>query len=420
MSRGVSRSIRLGVDVSGLRSGYAGVARYHLNMLRELRAPEYELEILLYSACPVQRPGFLGDLPLRTGRGIASRSSSYWIQRHLPSILADDAVEVFWGQNQLMPVSLRHSCFRVLTLHDLTACVVPRTMPLRSRLTHRLLMHRVIRAADLVVAVSRATASLAQRFYRAAEKTVVIGEGVGREVHAQSAGDAKSRAAQLLGRTEPFILTVGTIEPRKNHILLLDALDLMESPPLLVVVGRYGWKSSRIRARMYALEAEGRVCLLGYVGDPELSALYGAAELTVYPSLYEGFGLPVLEAMLHGSPVLSSWSSSLPEVGGDAARYFSLDDPSGLAVLIESVLGDREMRETMSRRGPERAAEFCFARAARAFSDAIRTSLCSRRPRSDVACKSGSGVGASRPNGTCLPSASQIVDKRTPDSNIIG
>lgn len=372
MSDVVRGSIRLGVDVSGLRAGYAGVARYLLNMLRELRTAKPEFEMRLYSACPVRLPGFLDDLPIRTGSGIASRSSSLWIQRCLPQLLAEDAVQVFWGQNQLVPVSLRHRCLRVMTLHDLAAFVVPETMPLRSRLTHRLLMRKVIAGADLIVADSLATYELAGRLFGGRGKAVVIGAGLGQEVPVQPLEEARSQATRIIGRSDRFLLAVGTIEPRKNLGLLLDSLAILDRPPLLVVVGKPGWKSARLLSRMRLLEAGGRLKLLGFVGDSDLSALYRTAELLVCPSLYEGFGLPVLEAMAHGCPVVCSWSSSLPEVGGDVARYFYLDDPSGLAVLIARVLGDRGVRETMSRRGPERAAEFCFAHVAAEFAGAVR------------------------------------------------
>jgi len=240
-----------------------------------------------------------------------------------------------------------------------------------SRLTHRLLLRRVLEAADLVIAVSQATQKLARRFFDVADKTVLIGEGVGRDIVVQSGQETRSRVARLLGEVGDFLLTVGTIEPRKNHRLLLDALERMDSPPLLVVVGRQGWRSARLRARMRTFEAAGRLRALGFVSDEDLAALYREAVLVVCPSVYEGFGLPVLEAMAHGCPVVCSWSSSLPEIGLAAARYFDPKDAAQLARVLAELLADRDARQTMARLGVTRAAEFSFSTASAALLAAI-------------------------------------------------
>jgi glycosyltransferase involved in cell wall biosynthesis len=147
--------------------------------------------------------------------------------------------------------------------------------------------------------------------------------------------------------------------------VLLRALRLVPSAPLVAVIGRVGWKAESIMREITAMEKAGRVRHMGWIDDPDLPALYSAAKMLVLPSSYEGFGLPVLEAMACGCPVLCSWSSSLPEVGGNAARYFRVGDSEDLAGRLKDLLSDEKLRATMSAAGLERAKQFSFRQAAK-------------------------------------------------------
>jgi alpha-1,3-rhamnosyl/mannosyltransferase len=143
-------------------------------------------------------------------------------------------------------------------------------------------------------------------------------------------------------------------------MVLLRALESVPDAPLLVVVGGTGWRCRETVRRIQALEAAGRVRHLGWVEDSSLAALYSGATLMVYPSFYEGFGLPVLEAMACGCPVLCSWSSSLPEVGGDVARYFRPRDGGDLARRIRELIDDAAVLAEMSAKGRRRAQGFSY------------------------------------------------------------
>jgi alpha-1,3-rhamnosyl/mannosyltransferase len=170
--------------------------------------------------------------------------------------------------------------------------------------------------------------------------------------------------AEKFGLPSDYLLTVGTIEPRKAHASLLSALETVPDAPVLVVVGNIGWHHGPIVAAIRHHERAGRARFLGRVTDADLAALYSAAKLTIYPSFYEGFGLPVLEAMSCGCPVLCRWSSSLPEVGGSAAAYFRGRGPENLASEIRRLLSDSARLEMMAAAGLQRAKEFNFRRAA--------------------------------------------------------
>lgn len=166
-----------------------------------------------------------------------------------------------------------------------------------------------------------------------------------------------------------FILSVGTIEPRKNLSTLLEAYHtLRQSDPELglVIAGRRGWRSAGFFQRLQALGLTTEVHLLGPVPDADLPALYGAAAVFAYPSLYEGFGLPPLEAMACGTPVVASNTSSLPEVIGDAGLLVAPHDVAGLAASIKMALSNTALRADLRARGLMQAVRFTWEAAARA------------------------------------------------------
>ena len=167
---------------------------------------------------------------------------------------------------------------------------------------------------------------------------------------------------------DDFLLYVGTIEPRKNLTRLLHAWEPLyragEAPPL-VIVGRRGWLSDDFYAALEASPARDAVIFTGYVADADLPALYAAATAFVFPSLYEGFGLPPLEALAVGTPVICSNTSSLPEVVGDAALTFDPTAEEEIAAALQHITGDAELRADLRERGLRRAAQFSWERAAR-------------------------------------------------------
>ncbi|HEX2160326.1 MAG TPA: glycosyltransferase family 1 protein [Thermoleophilaceae bacterium] len=231
----------------------------------------------------------------------------------------------------------------------------------RSGLIERLTLPLAARRSAALIAISQATADdLVERFPTAAGKTTVAPLGT-----APTLGDE----ARELPRGVPeggFILAVGTLEPRKNLPRLVAAYErlpraLQDAHPL-VVTGRLGWDAGETMASLRALGD--RAVLTGFVPDAELGALYRHCNLFVYPSLGEGFGLPVLEAMAAGAPVLTSSRSSLPEVGGDAAAYCDPTDTAAIAAALEQLLRDPPRREELSTAGPRRAAQFSWDRTA--------------------------------------------------------
>jgi glycosyltransferase involved in cell wall biosynthesis len=169
------------------------------------------------------------------------------------------------------------------------------------------------------------------------------------------------------GLPERYLLTVGTIEPRKNLSRLLDALALLRrqgQDVRLVIVGGLGWLYHDFMAKLERFEHRDAVVQPGFVPDADLAAVYSAATLTVLASVYEGFGLPILESMACDTPVASSRAASMPELGGQAARYFDPEDVEDMAAVIGKIWRDAELRQEMRQQGLAQAAQFSWARAA--------------------------------------------------------
>jgi len=242
-------------------------------------------------------------------------------------------------------------------VHDLAFRIQSEAVPWQQRLYLGKLLTPALRAAAVVMTPSHTTRQdLLEHFplpglerrveviYPGCSLTAVAARGVAPE----------------LGRG--FILAVGSIERRKNYRRLIEAYRRLKSPPPLVVVGRSGWGSSRLRRE---LELEPGVKLLGHVDDATLRGLYQSAALLVFPSLYEGFGLPLLEAMAEGLPAVVSDAGSLAEVAGGAALLVDPLDPLSLADGMERVLSDRQLAARMTEAGRARAAEFDWQSASR-------------------------------------------------------
>lgn len=358
--------MRVGVEVGVLGPARAGVARYVWNMIQEIMTEARDIEFVFYAPWPVDIPLSAGKWRLREPAGRFRRIFELWVQHDLPRLLADDGIDVFWGQGYVMPCHSFGRCARLLTIHDLTSKVLPESMELHTRLSYGALLSKAARTADRVVVDSRATRRLVQLLLGVPDELIsVVYLGVDPQIRALDKQIASALIAERFGITGDFVLCVGTVEPRKNVAVLLDAVGHLDRPPLLVLAGAAGWRCEGIAAAIRAKESGGGVKYLGSVTDGELAALYSAATLMVYPSVYEGFGLPVLEAMACGCPVLCSWTSSLPEVGGSAARYFTPSDPKDLAAKISTLFRSPSDLAMMAREGLERAREFSFAKAAR-------------------------------------------------------
>ncbi len=255
----------------------------------------------------------------------------------------------------------------VLTVHDL----IFRHLPEHHKRLNRWYLNATLplycRRADHIIAVSEATRrDLITSYGLPPEKVTVIHEAADPRFSPQPEKALQAVRAHY-GLPEQFLLYVGTIEPRKNLLRLLRVwapLYLAGEVPPLVIVGKRGWLSDDFFAALEESPAREGVILTGYVLDMDLPLLYAAATAFVFPSLYEGFGLPPLEAMSSGTPVACSNVSSLPEVVGDAALCFDPTDDEALAHSLRRIVHDEPLRAELRERGLTRAAIFSWKRAA--------------------------------------------------------
>lgn len=265
----------------------------------------------------------------------------------------------------------------VLTVHDLSFVHYPEAAPKSLVGYLNRVVPRSVSRADLVVADSESTKQdLIEQFNVDAGRIRVVYGGVDERFKPDEDAQNREEIALRYGMQLPALLAVGTLQPRKNLDRLIDAFVLLRDrgnlTHRLYIAGAAGWSYSDLFVKIEELGLQPFVRFLGYVADEDLPALYSLADVFVYPSLYEGFGLPVLEAMACGTPVVCSNVSSIPEVGGDAAIYCDPLDVESIAAGIERALGDRELRKKMIGLGREHASEFTWASAGRALLSVYR------------------------------------------------
>jgi glycosyltransferase involved in cell wall biosynthesis len=261
-------------------------------------------------------------------------------------------------------------CPMVVTVHDLIPELCPEALP-RPWLRHtfRALVRLACRRAKMVIVGSTATAEdLRQRLYLPAERVTTIAYGVDTSFR-PSSPEQIAAMRQALGLADPYVLYVGINKPHKNLVRLVQAWartpDTVRGDTRLVLAGREDPRYPQTRQTIAQLGLQESVTILGPVPDADMAALYGGAVAFVFPSLYEGFGLPVLEAMACGTPVMASNRSSLPEVVGDAGLLVDPLNIDALAAALSRLLRDAGLRRELSAQGLARARRFTWARAAK-------------------------------------------------------
>jgi len=341
-----------------MRGRFSGVVRYTDELVRALAARgDVDLTVLLTRAADG-----LDGVPTRRLRAPFPTPNEYvralWEQAFVPVAVSRLRPDVYHSPNYILPLALR--CPTVLTIHDFAY---------RERALHRLRSHLYlsvladlsIRKATRIICVSEAThEELLRRYPAAAAKARVIGEGVHARFRPRHDAVERFRARYRIRR--PYVLFVGTIEPRKNLARLIQAFDALlartAAPHELILVGQRGWKDGPVWEAFRDSPNRDRIRSLGYVDDEELPAAYSGADAFAYPSIHEGFGLPVLEAMACGAPVLTSSVSSLPEVAGDAAVLVDPLDAEALTCGLARLVCDASERRRFAAAGLERAARF--------------------------------------------------------------
>ncbi len=293
-----------------------------------------------------------------------------WTHVRLSSEVLRHPPDVLFIPAHVLPLGapLARRMRTVVTVHDLGYLRYPEAHTTAQRIYLRLSTVWSARAASHLIAVSAATRSdLVRLAGISPDRITVVHHGVA-ERFRQPVADS-TRARTIVGGDEPYFLYVGTVQPRKNLVRVIEAFAnaskrLAGAAPILVIAGKRGWLSEGIARRAAELGIADRVRFAGYVADDDLPALYREALAFVFPSLYEGFGMPVLEAMACGAPVLTSNSSSLPEVAGNAALIVDPLDTGAITEGMVRLACDAALRHELRQRGYQRAAQFTWNRCA--------------------------------------------------------
>ena len=358
------RPLRIGVDIRPFYEPLTGVGWYLYYLLRELAKHE-DVELYLFGDARVtdDGPNLHADIPAnarlctfdlrgletsRLSRPMTAAAYVAWMS------LAD--CDVFFAANYFLP--RLHSAVarrRVITIHDLTYKRFPELLQKETLDNLEAQMGREIALADAIVCVSESTRRDLLHYYRLdPARAVAIHSGLG----------TQAAPIPVDGLPPRYILFVSTVEPRKNLGTLLDAFERLKRSGAydgaLVVVGRIGWKSEAIAKRLRGRD----IHHLDYLDAPRLAEVYRRAEVFVFPSIYEGFGFPLLEAMAHGVPTIAARSSSLPEIGGDATLYFEPTDADALTEHLRRVTSDAALRDDLIARGREQVQQFDWSRTA--------------------------------------------------------
>jgi glycosyltransferase involved in cell wall biosynthesis len=382
---------RIGIDATPAVAQGGGIGRYTRELIKAAVAHETAFDYRLFTARIPAARRFPGALPV--ANHVTHRAAALderWLYRlwhrmgvPLPVQAFTGRIDLFHSPDFVLPPVSR-GIPTLLTVHDLSFVHYPQTFtPSLVAYLNRVVPRSVGRATHILADSEATRADLVAIWDVPADNITVLYGGVDQAFKPVTRGQtlAAARARYQLGAA-PYILSVGTLQPRKNYELLIRAFSQVADkfPHQLVFAGGRGWLDDAIEVEINRHALADRIRLLGFVADEDLPALYSGAQLLAFPSLYEGFGLPVLEAMACGVPVLASDASSVPEVAGDAAMLLPPADEAGWARGLVELLANPDLRVRLVAAGFRRARQFTWRRAAAQLGDVYRSLLARAKP----------------------------------------
>lgn len=366
--------MRIAIDARALLGQSTGIGTYTRGIAAALAAMPAQ-DVALFSPRPL--PDAYRGGPW-TVRADSHPFGIVWLQTTLPRRLRDWNADVLLAALTIAPA--RGTVPYVSVVHDLTAWTNPEWHARRTVVGFVPMWEKTLERAAALVCVSRATArELVRRYPEAGPRIRVVPHGLDPAFSPASDPRTAERTRRRYAAGSRFVLYLGTLEPRKNVEQLVAACERLwarrRSRPDLVLAGGIGWKTSALARRIARSHFRDKIHQIGYAPRDVARELYRAAEVFVYPSFVEGFGLPVLEAMASGVPVVASTAEALREVGGEAALYAPAEDVGALAAAVERALEDEPTRDRLRAAGLARAATFSWERAGRETLEALEGAL---------------------------------------------
>jgi glycosyltransferase involved in cell wall biosynthesis len=365
--------MNIGIDARPLLPPLTGIGRYLYGFLETLQRKDRENRYFLFCHRPLEFPLLNSRWRIVHGGCIGRLQSTAWMQAAVPRHARRLGLDLFWAPRHHLPLRLPKQTAAVVTIHDLVNRRYPGTMSPSNLILERLLMGPSLRRADRVLVPSHGSRDELFHFFPHSRRKIrVISPGVPSFPASPPVGSPPPK---------PYFLAVGTREPRKNLARVIAAFLQMETegaPAHLVIAGGTGWKHQEtdhwIRGMRAADQRDRTVHLLGYVERSQLPELYREAVALVFPSVYEGFGLPILEAMSMGTPVITANCSAMPEVCGSAAIQVNPFSVSDIRGAMERLIKP-ESRKTLAERSQNRAKRFSWEqsteRLLRVFREAV-------------------------------------------------
>lgn len=355
--------MRIGYEAKRAFLNMTGLGNYSREVIRMMASNYPDNEYFLYTpkVKATHRLDFLASYPqIKTITPKSKAFTSFWRSKGVVDDLKRDGIELYHGLSHELPIGIQQSGIKsVVTIHDLIFMRFPQYFGYISRKIYAAKIKYACKRADKIIAISEKTkVDLVELLNIDTKKIEVIYQGCDAIFKARQSPQKKTDVKTKYNLPEKYLLNVGTIEPRKNLLLLIKALTYLPNNTQLVVIGKQTSYADKIKEYISNHNLENRVLFLTNVAFDDLPAIYQLAEIFVYPSKYEGFGIPILEALVSGTPVIAATGSCLEEAGGPDSMYIDPDDETDLTEKIKTVLTDNIRKQKMIESGLNYALNF--------------------------------------------------------------
>lgn len=355
-----NRDMKIAIDIRSAAGEKVGKGWYTFHLVQNLLKLDQENQYILYTKDPV--PGF--EYVKNAEQKVINAKSIFWHRAVAKDAVLENVDIFFAPTSYIIPALLPKSVKTIITIHDLVAFLFPNNHNKKAVFVEKLFLKRALKKAAFVAAISQNTKrDILSLFKYDEEKIDIVYCSAGDEFKPLNKSFLKPFADKT-NLPKDFFLAVGTLEPRKNYVTLIESFaQLHEKFPQyhLIIVGGKGWQYEEIFKAIKLHYLDKYVHILGYLSSSSLVKLYNLAKAFVFPSYYEGFGIPPLEAMKSGCPVIASYSSSIPEVVGDAGLLINPENAMDLAAAMAKIIKDQELCENLRSEGFLQSKKFSWA-----------------------------------------------------------